>query len=288
MLEFLPEQIKNGLRYVNQKFVYELRLRAEKPTTVNYAGVYKYLSPFGLTDKASEGIVCSFSDISDTVYAAGKFSVYSVEEQIKHGFITAEHGERIGLAGEYVYEKGEPLSIRKIYSLCIRVPHEVVGCGQTIYDLCLSDGLKNLLLLSPPGLGKTTLLRDLSRLISENTRNNILVCDERGELSAGDLGGTSDILTYADKLHAFEGGIRAMRPDVIITDELSARDILAVKKAIDGGVHTLASAHFDSMEHLDEPFKGVFDRYIFLRTDKLGVIKEIFNKAGEKMKIGEV
>ena len=69
--------------------------------------------------------------------------MYSVEEQIKQGFITAENGERIGIAGEYVYERGQPLTIRKYSSVCIRIPHEIIGCATEIYQCCMSDKVKN-------------------------------------------------------------------------------------------------------------------------------------------------
>ncbi|MBQ8658589.1 MAG: hypothetical protein IJ506_05585 [Clostridia bacterium] len=283
MLEFLPNKVKDALRFVNGKMLYELRLRAEKATIVNYAGAYRYLSAFGLTEKQAEALVCSYSEISDTVYAAGKFSVYSVEEQIKRGFITAEHGERIGLAGEFVYEKGNPLSIRKIQSLCIRVPHEIIGCGREIYERCLTDRLRSVLIVSPPGFGKTTILRDLTRMISENTKRNILVCDERGELSAGELGATSDVLLYADKERAFEAGIRAMRPDLIVTDELSAFDMSAVRRAISAGVKTIATAHFDKIETIEESFLGAFERYVVLRTDEIGALQGVYDEKGKRI-----
>ena len=120
MLEFLPQAIKNGLQTININYVYEIRLRAEKPTTVNYGGNYCYLSEYGLTEHAENAIICDVGEIGDCVFRAGKYSVYSVEEQIKKGFITAENGERIGLAGEYVMEKGQPLTVRNFSSLCMK------------------------------------------------------------------------------------------------------------------------------------------------------------------------
>lgn len=284
MLEFLPENVKDGLSHVNLRFVYEVRLRANQPTTVNYKGDYRYLSLYGLTERPENAVICDALDISDCVYRAGKFSVYSVEEQIKSGFITAENGERLGLAGEYVFDKGQPLALRNFTSVCVRVPHDVIGCGQEIYERCLKDKLRNVLIASPPGLGKTTILRDLARLISENTRKNVLICDERGEISCGEVGESCDVMKYADKKTAFTSGIRAMRPDVIITDELSITDCGAVEQAVFAGVTVIASAHFSNIREMKTPFLGLFDRFAFLQEEKIGEIAAIYDKNGDKIR----
>lgn len=283
MLDFLPENVKDALSHLNLRFVYELRLRANKGTTVNYNGEYKYLGSYGLTERAENAVVCDTLDIADCVYRAGKYSVYSVEEQMKNGFITTEKGARLGLAGEYVFDKGQPLAIRNFTSVCVRIPHEIIGCGQEIYDSCLKDGLKSLLIASPPGLGKTTILRDLARIISEKTRKNILICDERGEISCGEIGSTCDVMKYSNKETAFLSGIRAMRPDIIITDELSSNDCIAVKKAYSAGVTVVASAHFSKRERIKEEFLGLFDRYVLLNESKIGEIAAIYDREGKEI-----
>lgn len=283
MLEFLPQNVKDGLRRVNMDRVYEIRLRADKPTTVNYAGRYRYLGEYGLTERAENAVRCDMDEIANCVFRAGKYSVYSVEEQIKRGYITAADGERVGLAGEYVLEKGQPLALRNFSSLCIRVPHEVVGCGTEIYRKCMQNGVKNVLIVSPPGLGKTTILRDLSRILSEKEKANILICDERGEISAGNTGETCDVLKFVDKATAFEAGIRAMRPDIMITDELSVSDCNAIEKAIVAGIKVVASAHFSEMSHIKAPFFGLFERYVVLDEQKIGEIKGIYDEKGREM-----
>lgn len=281
MLEFLPQFVKDSLSRLNIAFVYEIRIRAEKPVTVNYKGEYTYLGDYGVTPHREKAIRCSMEDIADCVFKAGKYSVYSVEEQIKKGFLTAENGERIGLSGEYVYEKGQPLAIRNFTSLCIRVPHEIIGCAREVYKQCMSDRVQNLLLMSPPGLGKTTILRDLARLISENTRKNILICDERGEISVGELGDTCDVIRFCDKQTAFEAGVRAMRPDLIITDELLLKDCEALQKAVFAGVAVVASAHFSDMEFVGDPFIKIFDRFVLLDGKEIGKIRRVFDRNGK-------
>ena len=283
MLDFLPENVKDALSHVNLRHVYELRLRADKPTRINYQGVYSYLSDYGLTKHVEKALRCDAIDIADCIYRAGKYSVYSVEEQIKSGFITTENGARLGLAGEYVFDKGQPLSIRNFTSVCIRIPHEIKGCGNEIYVKCLQDRLKNVLIASPPGLGKTTILRDLARIISEKTKKNILICDERGEIACGDIGETCDVMKYSDKNTAFSSGIRAMRPDLIITDELSELDCNAVKKAYCAGVFVIASEHFSRKERIKEEFLVLFDRYVILNDEKIGEIADIYDREGKKI-----
>ncbi len=284
MLDFLPQNVKDALRRLNLQKVYEIRLRVDKPITVNYQGVYRYLSEYGLTDVQERALRCDMDELANCVFRAGKYSVYAVEEQIKRGFITAKDGERIGLAGEYVFEKGQPLTIRNITSLCIRVPHEVIGCGEGIYKSCMQDGVKNLLIISSPGLGKTTILRDLGRTIGIKMQKNVLVCDERGEISAGDVGQCCDVLKYSDKQTAFEAGIRALRPDIVITDELSALDCNAIERAIFAGIKVIASAHFSAIGHVKKPFFGLFERYVLLDEREIGKIKAIYDEEGREIK----
>ncbi len=241
------------------------------------------MGDFGLTEHCEKALKSSVEELADIVFKAGKYSVYSVEEQLKQGFLTAECGERIGLCGEYVFEKGQPLALRNFTSLCIRVPHEVFGCANEVYEQCMSDKVRNLLLMSSPGLGKTTILRDLCRILSQKTGKNLLICDERGEISMGDIGTSCDVMKYADKKTAFEAGIRAMKPDIIVTDELSQKDCDALLKAVAAGVTVIASAHFSDMQLVREPFLALFDRFVLLDERNLGKIKGIYDMEGREI-----
>lgn len=281
MLEFLSDNLKFALKRLNQQRLYEIRIRAGQPTRVNYGGKYEFLGEEGIVLSKEKSIICNKKQIEDMVYSAGEFSVYAVEEQIRRGYITAKEGVRIGLVGEYVFSKEQPITIRNISSLCIRVPHKLVGCSSEIYDRCLKNNLKNLLLLSPPGLGKTTILKDLITNISQKTLKNILICDERGELCDEDIGPTCDRIVYANKSVAFEAGIRAMRPDVIITDEIIDADIVAIRKIIHSGVIVIATAHLNSIEVVKKSGMDLFDYYVVLDANQIGKVQFIYNNAGE-------
>ena len=278
MLEFLPEQFISAIKNLNMKCLYEIRMRAEKPTRVRLGEKYVYLTNYGVSDQADKAIVATREDLEETVLSAGKYSVYSVEEQLKQGFLTGDHGERIGIAGRYVFENGQPVTVRDFTSLCIRIPHEIIGCARQIYRECLSDRLLNLLIVSPPGQGKTTILRDLSRVLCDEKSYNVLICDERGEISGGNVGKTADVFSYADKKCAFGMGIRVMRPDVIITDELSLSDLPPLIQAKDSGVKVIASFHASTYDEIPMEILAAFDAIALISSTEIGKIVGIRKK----------
>lgn len=275
MLDFLAPRLKNALRTVNSNLLYELRIRTDKPFRVNLDGRFCYLGESGVTENFSRALYPTAQEIEETLFAASDYSVYAVENQLKRGFVTGRAGERIGVAGTFVYDGNGVLSIHTVTSLCIRIPHTIIGCADKIYEKCFSEGVCSLLILAPPGEGKTTILRELSRLVSLRTKLNILVSDERGELSAGDLGDTADVVRFADKLTVFTAGIRAMRPDVIVTDELLPEDYAAVRRAKESGISVFASAHLKKYDDVPEK---LFDRYVLLNG--LGRIGRIMGSEG--------
>ena len=291
MLEFLSDNLLAAIRYVNCNLLYEMRVRANKPVVVNYNGKYTFLGARGITDRIGDALVSSYSEIESIIYRASEFSVYSVTDQLKQGFITGANGERIGLAGVYVYENGSAFTVKEVTSLNIRIPHEVKGAGGFIFEKCFSEKIASALILSPPGRGKTTILRDLSRLISAKYLINILINDERNEISAAyrdfslETGAFSDIVRYAHKKDALSAAIRSMRPDLIITDELTSKEEAeAVVSCVRGGVEVIASAHFKDLDGVRNAPEfaciisgGIFDYYIVLDSEGIGRIKYICN-----------
>ena len=281
MLDFLTENLKKCLRRLDIQKLFEIRVRQNMPVTVNYEGVYYYLTENGCSIFKENSETCTQEEILQMIYAAGEFSLYSVQEQIKQGFITTKQGVRIGLAGEYVFERGQPLTIRNISALCIRVPHQIKGCGEEIYKNCFSKSLSSLLLTSLPGQGKTTILRDLAEILAVRNQKNVLICDERGEICNGKSISMCDIISYADKKTSLEAGIRAMRPDIIVTDELSKEDLPYIRRALASGVYVIASAHLSTMEHIKQEGFDFFDFYAILSQRKIGVIEKIYRSNGE-------
>ena len=260
-LSFLPSDIQNALSHLNFNYLSEIRLRRGQPVIIEYRGEYKYINAFGIADNSNNLIIVK--EIEPIIVAATRGCIYNYTEQMKSGFITVGHGIRIGIAGEYVTQNGVVNTIKDITSLNIRIPHNIPDCAENIVKNLLFSGLHSTLLYSKPGLGKTTMLRDIALSLSKMQKYNILIFDERNEISAisgregYDLGDRVDVVRCYEKKSAIASAIRAMKPHVIITDELyGADDISAMQYAVDCGITVIASSHICNRDILQKmPFE---------------------------------
>lgn len=294
MLEnILPDNIYNVIaERVSFNAINEIRIRADKPIVIAIGGQRFFLSERGLSGNLKEAIFASKVMIEDIVFRASECSIYSVNEQIKKGFIVTKGGVRIGIGGDMVEENGSIKTMSNFNSLNIRIPHEVKNCSLSAFTQILDgDKINNTLVISPPGAGKTTFLRDFVCQLSErNYAFNVLVLDERGELDLGNgnsLGNFADKISFARKKVGFENGIRSLAPNLIVTDELGQEeDIDAVRYCANCGVNILASAHSDNIESfMKKPsFNRLIDEKIFKRYILLslrngpGTLEGIYNE----------
>lgn len=287
----LPNEIYNILSTrVNFKAINEIRLRADKPIVIASGSKRYFLGENGLCGDKREAILASKVMVEDIIFRASECSIYSVNEQIKKGFIVTNGGVRLGLGGDMIEESGVIKTMTNFTSVNIRIPHEVKNCSLGAFSYILQDGaLQNTLVISPPGAGKTTFLRDFICQLSErNYAFNVLVLDERGELDiGGTIGQFADKICFARKKVGFENGIRSLSPNLIVTDELGdEEDIAAVRYCVNCGVNLLASAHCDSLENfarkpgfsklIDEK---VFKRYVLLSLKNgPGTLEGVYNE----------
>ena len=233
-------------------------------------------------------------------YIAG-YSLYAYEDELRQGFLTIQGGHRVGVAGKILMEEGKVRSIRYISFLNIRLAHQVEGCADKVMPFIVENGeVCHTLIISPPCCGKTTLLRDVIRQISNGNAwcegKNVGVVDERSEIGGAyqgvpqnDLGIRTDLLDCCPKAQGMQMLIRAMSPAVVAVDELGKEeDFRAVEAVIHSGCRLIATAHGENVEAvLATPFFAglkkmrVFDRYIVLGKEKrAGIIRGIFDGRG--------
>lgn len=253
--------------------VEEIRFRSGRPPQIVFSDGEMLLSDLRFTKK----------DSSELLEKLCRHSVYSHEDELKQGFIAYDGGIRVGVCGKAVTDNGRIVRLTDISSFNIRVAREVIGCSKEIIGYIFDKGSPvSTLIVSKPGGGKTTLLRDIARCLSDGICADpmkVCIADERGEIAGSidgvptyAVGARTDVYELAPKSESIMMFIRAMNPDVIITDEIgSYKDSSAVKEAAGCGVCVIASTHAGSRDELmtREPMRdlilsGAFKRLLLL------------------------
>ncbi len=273
----------------------EIRIRTGQPLRIT-----KESRDISLPEGAEEHIVTK-EELRETMEYISRYSLYAYENEMRQGFLTVEGGHRVGVAGKVIMEKEKVKNIQYISSVNIRVSHEVIGCADTLLPYITKNRqVCHTLIISPPGCGKTTLIRDLIRQISDGNTYvkgcSVGVVDERSELGGcclgiaqNHLGTRTDILDCCPKADGMIMLIRSMAPQVIAVDEIGTReDIHAVEYAMQCGCKLIASVHGLDMEEASrKPVLGelirrrMFERYVVLGNGKHpGEIRGIYDERG--------
>ncbi|MBO5160177.1 MAG: stage III sporulation protein AA [Lachnospiraceae bacterium] len=277
----------------------ELRLRIQQPMILQQNGRERYLTDKGeLCDNYQEGICITAKDIKDIVEAACGYSGYAFEEEISRGYLTIAGGHRIGLAGRAVINENGVQTLKYISALNIRIAHPIKGCGEKwkkyIYE---QSGPCHVLIISPPGCGKTTLLRDFIRMFSDGDEyisgSSVGVVDERSEIAgcyrgipSHELGMRTDVLDGCPKIWGMEMMLRSMAPKVLAVDEIGISDVPAIETALRCGCKVLATLHGKNLRDFQEKpgfaslvKEKVFERYIFLKQGQTpGMVTGIYDR----------
>ncbi len=278
--ELLPPRIRraaNALSDEDKIKVNEIHLRAGRPLSVSICGKEKVI------DNHTSVL---FEEISLFLDIVTHGSVHTVQSSINRGYITASGGHRIGLCGSGAKLSSGEVTMRDISSVCIRVAREIKGFAKDVFlQVVRSQGVLSSIIISPPGHGKTTMLRDLVRCVSDAGYRVSLV-DERGELAAKrkgvsqfDVGMCTDVLDGTEKAYGSLLMLRTMSPEVIALDEITeTADTEAISKIANCGVGIIATIHGESAEEVfSKPiYRGLQMQKIFKKAIVLKKEKGIF------------
>ncbi len=306
-LKIFPEKIRaltDELSPEQWQDVNEIRLRAGSRIMVCVKGIYRYLDEYIGKRDTTPFIVCQ-QDLKTIVELATRNSVYMHLEDIKKGFITIREGIRIGICGRPVIKNNEISNIHEISSLNVRISREYIGCALPLmkYIVDNTGNISNTLVISPPMCGKTTILRDICRLLSDGYSPgpipegvNVGLVDERSEIASckngvpqRNVGKKTDIYDDCPKVLGMNMIIRCMSPAVIITDELgNDEDEKAVMNVLNAGVKIITSSHGYTISDMNSKKSivnlmnnKVFSKYIVLCNEKgPGTLKEVTDGAG--------
>lgn len=309
--DLLPPGVKSVLSKLPAEITLrleEIRIREGRPLEILYGGKHGFPDSHGrLAASPVQAYVPGREECTRLLDLLTRHSLYSYEEELRRGYITVAGGHRIGLAGRAILEGGKVKLLKDVTSFNIRYARQVKGCGTKVLPLLLdreSDTIHHTLVLSPPQQGKTTLIRDLVRLLSEGTRElpggrKVGVVDERSEIAACvrgvptfDLGPRTDVLDGCPKAEGMMMMIRSMSPEILVVDEIgTVQDAEAVWEAMNAGIRVIATAHGrDLAEGSGRPAlrrllqEGIFTRLVQLSRQGERFETKVRELAGQRLR----
>ncbi len=287
---------------------FEIRLRINSPVEIkNISGDYFLDVNKKSRDIPNDYYLIKKSDIDETIAKLTLNSIHAFEKEMQSGYITIEGGHRVGLGGDCVYDKDRFIGFKNITSLNIRIAREFKGCSEKYlkYIINNNDRIYNTLIVGPPLSGKTTLIRDIARCLSDGIKElnfsgcDITLVDERGEISSiyngiaqMYVGKRTDILAYCMKKEGFAMSIRALSPKVIISDELGSKDDFEIiQYALKSGVNIITTSHGYDIEDIKRNIylkdiieNNFFERIVILNSRKFpSKIKQIYDTTKNRM-----
>lgn len=303
ILPFVTATIRNIILKIDREILdnlEEIRLRAKKPLIVFYKKSDWFITMDGLLTKSiTAAYMVTQQEILKCIELMSENSVYAYQDEIRSGYLTLRGGHRVGLSGKVVMQEGQIRNIKDFNGLNIRVAREIEGCSKHIagYIIKNSQDIYNTLIIGPPQCGKTTILRDAAKIMSNGDSSfdylgaKVGIVDERSEIAAcykgipqNDVGFRTDVMDGCPKTLGMEMLLRSMSPNIIITDEIGTQgDKAAILKVLNSGVKIIVSAHgyniseLKMREELLELIKsGVFERYIVLSSQEgPGTLEEV-------------
>ncbi|NLL80242.1 MAG: stage III sporulation protein AA [Clostridiales bacterium] len=297
--DYLREMWQEALQKVES--LQEIRLRNEKPVLLSDGRREWFIRKDGrLTEQAEGAFRMGEKELEAVLNHVCQYSLYAYEDEIRQGYLTVPGGHRIGLAGQVVLEGKEKIrTIKHISYMNIRISREVFGAADSLLPFLYERGnFRNVMLISPPGCGKTTVLRDLIRQVSDGNRygegRTVGVVDERSELAGAylgraqnNLGIRTDVLDACPKSIGMLLLIRSMSPKIIAIDELGEReDMEAVKQAALSGIGLMVTVHGEGIEDIKRRLflqdilkKRLFKRFVVLHKENGQCrIKDIYDE----------
>ena len=293
IINSLSLNLREKIRNIKGENIEEIRLRINKPLIINgnQRDYFYNEKNKNLDMNMNNAYVVTKEDIEQTFQIICKYSIHSFMDDIKKGFITLRGGHRVGIVGKAIVEEGKVENIKHISSLNIRISKEVKNCSDKVMNHIIKSPttINNTIIISPPQCGKTTLLRDIVRNLSNGSDKfnfkgvKVALIDERNEIAGSylgipqmDVGIRTDIIETCPKDMGIIMVLRSMSPNVIVTDEIGTeKDIKALYTALNGGVGLITTVHGDSIEDIRnrKELENLLDEELFKRVILLSARK---------------